>query len=115
MCWAILYGAMFCIDLVYQMEIFATTNASATSTEEFRQKLAEVDAMLRHMKAVDFSFQRATAAEEYNEAQKCEYSKDHICDWGGCWKGKWASWAWLESFLQIFYLGSLLQIGMVCN
>lgn len=57
-------------DLVYQMEIFATTNASATSTEEFRQKLAEVDAMLRHMKAVDFSFQRATAAEEYNEAQK---------------------------------------------
>ncbi|KAJ6665753.1 hypothetical protein lerEdw1_002123 [Lerista edwardsae] len=57
-------------DLTYQMGVFAAANASTTSTEEFRQKLAEVEAMLRHMKAVDFSFQRATAVEENNEAQK---------------------------------------------
>ena len=54
------------------MDTFVAANASATSTEEFRQKMAEVDAMLRHMKAMDFSFQRATAVEEHNEAQKCE-------------------------------------------
>ncbi|XP_072852864.2 laminin subunit alpha-5 isoform X1 [Pogona vitticeps] len=57
-------------DLVCQMDTFVAANASATSTEEFRQKMAEVDAMLRHMKAMDFSFQRATAVEEHNEAQK---------------------------------------------
>uniref|UniRef100_A0A670I4A0 Laminin subunit alpha-5 n=1 Tax=Podarcis muralis TaxID=64176 RepID=A0A670I4A0_PODMU len=60
----------FCLEIVCQMQIFAATNASTTTTEEFRQKLAEVDAMLRHMKATDFSFQRATANEEHDEAHK---------------------------------------------
>ncbi|XP_044311344.1 laminin subunit alpha-5 isoform X3 [Varanus komodoensis] len=56
--------------LTYQMGTITTTNASATSAEEFRQKMAAVDAMLRSMKATDFRFQRATAAEEHDEAQK---------------------------------------------
>lgn len=56
------------------METVATANASAASKEEFRQKLAEVDVMLRHMKSRDFSIQRAVAAEEHEEAQKCEYN-----------------------------------------
>ncbi|XP_054836339.1 laminin subunit alpha-5 [Eublepharis macularius] len=57
-------------DLIYQMETVTAANASAASTEEFRQKLAEVDAMLRHMKARDFSIQRAVAVEEHEEAKK---------------------------------------------
>ncbi|XP_053250423.1 laminin subunit alpha-5 isoform X2 [Podarcis raffonei] len=57
-------------EIVCQMQIFAASNASTTTTEEFRQKLAEVDAMLRHMKATDFSFQRAMANEEHDEAHK---------------------------------------------
>ncbi|KAL7985640.1 hypothetical protein Chor_004210 [Crotalus horridus] len=51
------------------MNTFTTANASSTSAEEFRQKIAEVDAMLRHMKAMDFSFQSAIAVEERDEAQ----------------------------------------------
>uniref|UniRef100_A0A8D2J8L5 Laminin subunit alpha-5 n=1 Tax=Varanus komodoensis TaxID=61221 RepID=A0A8D2J8L5_VARKO len=61
---------VFCTALTYQMGTITTTNASATSAEEFRQKMAAVDAMLRSMKATDFRFQRATAAEEHDEAQK---------------------------------------------
>ncbi|XP_053101455.1 laminin subunit alpha-5 isoform X2 [Hemicordylus capensis] len=57
-------------DLIYQMRTVTTTNASTTSAEEFRQKMAEVDAMLRYMKAMDFGFQRTTAVEENDEAQK---------------------------------------------
>ncbi|XP_042318376.1 laminin subunit alpha-5, partial [Sceloporus undulatus] len=57
-------------DLICQMNIFATANASSTSTEEFRRKMAEVDAMLRHMKTIDFGFQRTTAIEEHDDARK---------------------------------------------
>ncbi|XP_026553187.1 laminin subunit alpha-5 isoform X1 [Pseudonaja textilis] len=56
-------------DLIHQMNTFTTANASSTSAEEFRQKIAEVGAMLRHMRAMDFSFQRAIAVEEYDETQ----------------------------------------------
>ncbi|XP_067324319.1 laminin subunit alpha-5 isoform X1 [Anolis sagrei] len=57
-------------DLVCQMNIFAAANASSTSTEEFRRKMAEVESMLRHMKTLDFSFQRETAVEEHDDARK---------------------------------------------
>ncbi|KAM6455807.1 laminin subunit alpha-5 isoform 2-T2 [Liasis olivaceus] len=56
-------------DLMHQMDTFTTANASTTSAEEFRQKIAEVDAMLRHMRATDFSFQRTIAVGERDEAQ----------------------------------------------
>ncbi|KAG8131640.1 hypothetical protein E2320_009551 [Naja naja] len=56
-------------DLIHQMDTFTTANASSTSAEEFRQKIAEVGAMLRHMKAMDFSFQSAIAVEERDESQ----------------------------------------------
>uniref|UniRef100_A0A670Y1P9 Laminin subunit alpha 5 n=1 Tax=Pseudonaja textilis TaxID=8673 RepID=A0A670Y1P9_PSETE len=59
----------FYTDLIHQMNTFTTANASSTSAEEFRQKIAEVGAMLRHMRAMDFSFQRAIAVEEYDETQ----------------------------------------------
>ncbi|KAH0619227.1 hypothetical protein JD844_019053 [Phrynosoma platyrhinos] len=62
-------------DLVCQMDIFTTANASSTSTEEFRRKMAEVDAMLRHMKTIDFDFPRATAIEEHDDARKL---LDHV-------------------------------------
>lgn len=56
------------------MDMFGTGNVSATSTEEFRQKMAEVERMLKEMRERDFSSQRGLAENEEEEAQKCKWS-----------------------------------------
>ncbi|OXB78457.1 UNVERIFIED_CONTAM: hypothetical protein H355_007487 [Colinus virginianus] len=57
-------------DLVWQMARFGAANASTTSTEEFRQKMAEVERMLREMKERSLGSQEELARREHREAQK---------------------------------------------
>ncbi|NWI21159.1 LAMA5 protein, partial [Crypturellus soui] len=57
-------------DLLQQMAKFGTANASTTSTEEFRQKVAEVERMLKEMKERSFGSHEALARHEREEAQK---------------------------------------------
>nr|XP_047930545.1 laminin subunit alpha-5 isoform X4 [Anser cygnoides] len=57
-------------DLVRQMAKFGAANASTTSTEEFRQKMAEVERMLREMKERNLGSQEELARREHEEAQK---------------------------------------------
>lgn len=54
------------------MARLGTANASTTSTEEFRQKMAEVERMLREMKERNLGSQEELARREHEEAQKCE-------------------------------------------
>uniref|UniRef100_A0A663MV19 Laminin subunit alpha 5 n=1 Tax=Athene cunicularia TaxID=194338 RepID=A0A663MV19_ATHCN len=60
----------FSADLVRQMVRFGAANASTTSTEEFRQKMAEVERMLREMKERSLGSQEELARREHEEAQK---------------------------------------------
>lgn len=62
----------FSADLLRQMARFGAANASTTSTEEFRQKMAEVERMLREMKERSLGSQEELARREHEEAQKCE-------------------------------------------
>lgn len=62
----------FPADLVQQMARFGAANASTTSTEEFRQKMAEVERMLREMKERNLGSQEELARREHEEARKCE-------------------------------------------
>ncbi|KAM9371956.1 LOW QUALITY PROTEIN: laminin subunit alpha-5 [Phaethornis superciliosus] len=57
-------------DLVQQMARLGAANASTTSTEEFRQKMAEVERMLREMKERSLGSQEELARQEQEEAQK---------------------------------------------
>ncbi|XP_057256839.1 laminin subunit alpha-5 isoform X1 [Pezoporus wallicus] len=57
-------------DLMRQMARFGTANTSTTSTEEFRQKMAEVERMLREMKERSLGSQEELARREHEEAQK---------------------------------------------
>ncbi|XP_054701379.1 laminin subunit alpha-5 [Grus americana] len=57
-------------DLVRQMATFGAANTSTTSTEEFRQKMAEVERMLREMKERSLGSQEELARREQEEAQK---------------------------------------------
>ncbi|XP_039575088.1 laminin subunit alpha-5 isoform X1 [Passer montanus] len=57
-------------ELVRQMARFGADNASTTSGEEFRQKLAEVERMLREMKERSLGAQEELARREHEEAQK---------------------------------------------
>lgn len=54
------------------MATFGAANTSTTSTEEFRQKMAEVERMLREMKQRSLGGQEELARREHKEAQKCE-------------------------------------------
>lgn len=67
-------GVGFSADLVQQMARLGAANASTTSGEEFRQKLAEVERMLREMKERSLGAQEELARREHEEAQKCESS-----------------------------------------
>lgn len=71
-----LTGLDFSADLVRQMAKFGEANASTTSTEEFRQKMAEVERMLREMKERNLGSQEELARREHEEAQKCESSSE---------------------------------------
>lgn len=64
----------FSADLVWQMSRFGAANTSTTSSEEFRQKVAEVERMLREMKEKSLGAQEELARREHEEAQKCESS-----------------------------------------
>ncbi|XP_008933523.1 PREDICTED: laminin subunit alpha-5-like, partial [Merops nubicus] len=57
-------------DLVQQMARFGAANTTTTSTEEFRQKMAEVERMLREMKERSLGSQEELARREHEEAQK---------------------------------------------
>ncbi|OXB67886.1 hypothetical protein ASZ78_005568 [Callipepla squamata] len=57
-------------DLVWQTARFGAANTSTTSTEEFRQKMAEVERMLREMKERSLGNQEELARREHREAQK---------------------------------------------
>uniref|UniRef100_A0A8C3MQ95 Laminin subunit alpha-5 n=1 Tax=Geospiza parvula TaxID=87175 RepID=A0A8C3MQ95_GEOPR len=57
-------------ELVRQMARFGAENASTTSGEEFRQKLAEVERMLREMKERSLGAQEELARREHEEAKK---------------------------------------------
>uniref|UniRef100_A0A8C3D588 Laminin subunit alpha 5 n=1 Tax=Corvus moneduloides TaxID=1196302 RepID=A0A8C3D588_CORMO len=57
-------------DLVRQMARFGAANTSTTSSEELRQKLAEVERMLREMKERSLGAQEELARREHEEAQK---------------------------------------------
>jgi len=71
--WSVLTGDLdFSADLVRQMATFGAGNTSTTSTEEFRQKAAEVERMLREMKERSLGSQEELARREHEEAQKCE-------------------------------------------
>lgn len=73
--WSVLMlGVGFSADLVRQMTRFGAANTSTTSGEEFRQKLAEVERMLREMKERSLGAQEELARREHEEAQKCECS-----------------------------------------
>lgn len=56
------------------MDRFGAANASTASGEEFRQKVAEVERMLREMKQRSLAAQEELAQREHEEAQKCESS-----------------------------------------
>lgn len=111
--WSILTGDLdFSADLVRQMARFGAANTSTTSTEEFRQKMAEVERMLREMKERSLGSQEELARHEHEEAQKCESSSvawdraaqillglaipDSLA-WSPC--GCYTSWSHLESAL----------------
>lgn len=73
--WVSLTGCVgFSAELVRQMARFGAENASTTSGEEFRQKLAEVERMLREMKERSLGAQEELARREHEEAKKCESS-----------------------------------------
>ncbi|RMB95824.1 hypothetical protein DUI87_27938 [Hirundo rustica rustica] len=57
-------------DLVRQMARLGAANASTASGEEFRQKVAEVERMLREMKERSLGAQEELARREHEEAQK---------------------------------------------
>uniref|UniRef100_A0A8C9UHG8 Laminin subunit alpha-5 n=1 Tax=Serinus canaria TaxID=9135 RepID=A0A8C9UHG8_SERCA len=63
-------GVGFPAELLRQMARFGAENASTTSGEEFRQKLAEVERMLREMKERSLGAQEELARREHEEAQK---------------------------------------------
>uniref|UniRef100_A0A8D2NNY2 Laminin subunit alpha 5 n=1 Tax=Zosterops lateralis melanops TaxID=1220523 RepID=A0A8D2NNY2_ZOSLA len=63
-------GCGFSADLVRQMDRFGAANASTASGEEFRQKVAEVERMLREMKQRSLAAQEELARREHEEAQK---------------------------------------------
>uniref|UniRef100_A0A8B9U3Z8 Laminin subunit alpha 5 n=1 Tax=Anas zonorhyncha TaxID=75864 RepID=A0A8B9U3Z8_9AVES len=67
----------FSADLVRQMAQFGAANASTTSTEEFRQKMAEVERMLREMKERNLGSQEELARREHEEAQKLLHRVKH--------------------------------------
>lgn len=54
------------------MARFGAANASTASGEEFWQKVAEVERMLREMKERSLRAQEELAQREHQEAQKCE-------------------------------------------
>uniref|UniRef100_A0A8C3LL69 Laminin subunit alpha-5 n=1 Tax=Chrysolophus pictus TaxID=9089 RepID=A0A8C3LL69_CHRPC len=56
--------------LQHRMATFGAANTSTTSTEEFRQKMAEVERMLREMKERSLGGQEELARREHEEAQK---------------------------------------------
>uniref|UniRef100_H0ZBT3 Laminin subunit alpha 5 n=1 Tax=Taeniopygia guttata TaxID=59729 RepID=H0ZBT3_TAEGU len=58
------------VNLVQQMARLGAANASTTSGKEFRQKLAEVERMLREMKERSLGAQEELARREHEEAQK---------------------------------------------
>lgn len=62
----------FSADLVRQTARFGAANASTASTEELRQKMAEVERMLREMKERSLGSQEELARRELEEAQKRE-------------------------------------------
>lgn len=71
--WSMLTGDLdVSADLVRQMARFGAANTSTTSTEEFRQKMAEVERMLREMKERSLGSREELARREHEEAQKCE-------------------------------------------
>ncbi|XP_010217993.1 PREDICTED: laminin subunit alpha-5 [Tinamus guttatus] len=57
-------------ELLQQMAKFGTANTSTTSSEEFRQKLAEVERIMKEMKERSFSSHEGLARREREEAQK---------------------------------------------
>ncbi|KAF2978342.1 hypothetical protein EK904_004374 [Melospiza melodia maxima] len=57
-------------ELVRQKARIGAENASTTSAEEFRQKLAEVERMLREMKERSLGAQEELARREHEEAKK---------------------------------------------
>uniref|UniRef100_A0A8C4TQL5 Laminin subunit alpha 5 n=1 Tax=Falco tinnunculus TaxID=100819 RepID=A0A8C4TQL5_FALTI len=66
-----LWDLDFSADLVRQMARFGVANATTTTTtEEFRQKMAEVERMLREMKERSLGSQAELARHEHEEAQK---------------------------------------------
>lgn len=65
-------GVGFSAELVQQMARLGAANASTTSGEEFGQKVAEVERMLREMKERSLAGQEELARREHEEAQKCE-------------------------------------------
>uniref|UniRef100_A0A8B9SV76 Laminin subunit alpha 5 n=1 Tax=Anas platyrhynchos TaxID=8839 RepID=A0A8B9SV76_ANAPL len=73
----VLTGLDFSADLVRQMAKFGEANASTTSTEEFRQKMAEVERMLREMKERNLGSQEELARREHEEAQKLLHRVKH--------------------------------------
>uniref|UniRef100_A0A8B9U440 Laminin subunit alpha 5 n=1 Tax=Anas zonorhyncha TaxID=75864 RepID=A0A8B9U440_9AVES len=73
----VLTGLDFSADLVRQMAQFGAANASTTSTEEFRQKMAEVERMLREMKERNLGSQEELARREHEEAQKLLHRVKH--------------------------------------
>lgn len=98
----------FSTDLVRQMARLGAANASTTSTEEFRQKMAEVERMLREMKERSLGSQEELARREHEEAQKRE--SDSVAQillglaipgslaWSQ--RGHYTSWSRLESALN---------------
>uniref|UniRef100_A0A8C3NPG6 Laminin subunit alpha 5 n=1 Tax=Cyanoderma ruficeps TaxID=181631 RepID=A0A8C3NPG6_9PASS len=63
-------GCGFSADLVRQMDRLGAANATTASGEEFRQKVAEVERMLREMKERSLAAQEELARREHEEAQK---------------------------------------------
>ncbi|CAM4653046.1 unnamed protein product [Caretta caretta] len=57
-------------DLVHQMDKLGTADISMASSEEFWQKMAEVERMLKEMKERDFLSQKGVAEREHEKAQK---------------------------------------------
>lgn len=60
----------FPADLVHQMDKLGTADTSMASSEEFWQKMAEVEKMLKEMKERDFFSQKGVAEREHEKAQK---------------------------------------------
>uniref|UniRef100_A0A8C8RBX0 Laminin subunit alpha-5 n=1 Tax=Pelusios castaneus TaxID=367368 RepID=A0A8C8RBX0_9SAUR len=58
------------VDLVQQIDKLGTADLSTASSEEFWQKMAEVERMLKEMKERDFNSQKEVAEREHEKAQK---------------------------------------------